>query len=80
MKKAQCNGEDCDIFNKDAETVKINLSKLGKNINNSKNRFNNARTKMMKLMGEQVTVSMKNNRSQIANIPKEGDIGLYLIT
>jgi GTPase Era involved in 16S rRNA processing len=64
-------------------TVSNNNSKeiiLGKNINNSENRFNNARTKMMKLMGEQVTVSMKNNRSQIANIPKEGDIGLYYIT
>ena len=80
MKKAQCNGEDCDIFNKDAKTLEINLSKLGKNINNSKNRFNNARRKIMKLMGEQVTVSMKNNRSQIANIPKEGDIGEYYIT
>ena len=51
MKKAQCNGEDCDIFNKDAKTLEINLSKLGKNINNSENRFNNARTKIMKLMG-----------------------------
>ena len=78
MKKAKCEGEDCDIFSEDVETAEINSSNLGKNFNNPENRFNNARTKIMKLMGEQVVISKKNNKRNIANIPTEGDIGIYI--
>jgi hypothetical protein len=78
MKKAKCEGEDCDIFSEDVETSEINAVNLGKNFTNGENRYNNARKKIMKLLGEQVTVSKENNRGKISNFPREGDISTYV--
>ena len=78
MKKAKCEGEDCDIFSEDIETAEINAVNLGKNFKNGENRYNNARKKIMKLLGEQITTSKANNRGKISNFPREGDITTYL--
>jgi hypothetical protein len=78
MKKAKCEGEDCDIFSEDVETSEINTVNLGKNFSNGENRYNNARKKIMKLLGEQVTTSKANNRGKISSFPTEGDITTYL--
>ena len=78
MKKAKCEGEDCDIFSEDVETSEINAVNLGKNFTNGENRYNNARKKIMKLLGEQVTTSKANNQGKISSFPTEGDITTYL--
>jgi hypothetical protein len=78
MKKAKCEGEDCDIFSEDVETAEINSSNLGKNFSNGENRYNNARKKILKLLGEQIKVSKSNNKGKISNFPKEGDINTYI--
>ena len=76
MKKVKCEGQDCDIFSEDVMTAEINSKNLGSNFNKPENRFNNARNKIKKLMGEQITILKKNNKS-ISNIPLEGDIIEY---
>jgi hypothetical protein len=78
MRKAKCEGEDCDIFSEDVETSEINAVNLGKNFTNGENRYNNARKKIMKLLGEQVTTSKANNQGKISSFPTEGDITTYL--
>ena len=75
IKKSKCEGEDCDIFSENVETSEIN-TKLGNGFNNIENRFNNARIKIKKLMGEQVVLK-KNNKGNLENIPREGDIYVY---
>jgi len=78
MKKAKCEGEDCDIFSEDAKTSEINTVNLGKKFRNGENRYNNARKKIMKLLGEQVTTSKANNNGKISKFPREGDISTYV--
>ena len=78
MKKAKCEGEDCDIFSEDVKTSELNTVNLGKNFTNGENRYNNARKKILKLLGEQVTTSRANNQGKISSFPREGDITTYL--
>ena len=78
MKKAKCEGEDCDIFSEDVETAEINASNLGKNFTNGENRYNNARKKILKLLGEQVTTSKANNQGKVSSFPREGDWNTYV--
>jgi hypothetical protein len=78
MKKAKCEGEDCDIFSEDVKTSEINIANLGKKFTNGVNRYNNARKKIMELLGEQITTSKTNNQGKISNFPREGDITTYI--